>query len=167
MIIQPMTHLSTHHPLPPTHFHGTCELPHLGVIEVIGGDAVSFLHNQLTHDLALVPADTVRFCAFCNAKGRMQATFVANVHAPDTVWLVCRRDVLAAVCKRLSMFVLRAKARLRDASDEMSLWGLVGGPLPSAWKKQTLMGGTAMGLYPAAGHARALWVAPSPEPKAL
>jgi folate-binding protein YgfZ len=42
----------------------------------------------------------------------------------------------------------------------MSLWGLVGGPLPSAWKKQTLMGGTAMGLYPAAGHARALWVAP-------
>ena len=160
MIIQPMTHLSPHHPLPPAGFHGACELPHLGVIEVSGSDAVSFLHNQLTHDLALVPADAVRFCAFCNAKGRMQATFVANVHAPDTVWLVCRRDVLAAVCKRLSMFVLRAKARLRDASDEMSLWGLVGGPLPSAWKKQTLMGGTAMGLYPAAGHARALWVAP-------
>ena len=160
MIIQPMTHLSPNHPLPPTHFHGACELPHLGVIEVSGSDAVSFLQNQLTHDLALLPADGVRFSSFCNAKGRMQATFVLCVPSPDMVLLVCRRDVLAAVCKRLSMFVLRAKARLRDATEEFALWGLVGGPLPSAWKKQTLMGGTAMGLYPAAGHARALWVAP-------
>jgi folate-binding protein YgfZ len=93
----------------------------------------------------------------------MQATFVANVHAPDTVWLVCRRDVLAAVCKRLSMFVLRAKARLRDASEEFAVWGLVGGPLPPTWKKHGLLGGTAMGLYPAAGQARALWLAPAGE----
>jgi folate-binding protein YgfZ len=75
--------------------------------------------------------------------------------------MVCRRDVLAAVCKRLSMFVLRAKARLRDATREFALWGLVGGPLPPAWKKQSHLGGTAMGLYPAAGQARALWLAPA------
>ena len=163
MIIQPMTHLSPHHPLPPTHFHGACELPHLGVIEVSGSDAVSFLQNQLTHDLALLPADGVRFSSFCNAKGRMQATFVLCVPSPDMVLLVCRRDVLAAVCKRLSMFVLRAKARLRDASEEFAVWGLVGGPLPPTWKKHGLLGGTAMGLYPAAGQARALWLAPAGE----
>ena len=161
MIIQPMTDKSLSHPLPPTDFFGACELPHLGVIEVSGSDAVSFLHNQLTHDVALLPADGVRFCAFCNAKGRMQATFVLCVPSPDTVWLVCRRDVLAAVCKRLSMFVLRAKARLRDATDDFALWGLVGGELPATWKKHSHLGGTALGLYPAAGQARALWLAPA------
>ncbi len=151
--------MSSSPPPTPAHFHGACPLPHLGVIEVSGSDAVSFLHNQLTHDLALLGPDSVRFCSFCSAKGRMQATFVACVPAPDTVWLVCRRDVLAAVLKRLSMFVLRAKARLRDASEELALWGLVGTELPTAWKKRPLMGGTAMGLYPAAGQARALWLA--------
>ena len=156
-----MIDTSPHHTLPPANFHGACELPHLGVIEVSGSDAVSFLQNQLTHDLALLPADGVRFSSFCNAKGRMQATFVLCVPSPDMVLLVCRRDVLAAVCKRLSMFVLRAKARLRDATEEFALWGLVGGPLPSTWKKQSHLGGIALGLYPAAGQARALWLAPA------
>ncbi len=151
-------------PLPPQippNFHGACPLPHLGVIEVSGSDAVSFLHSQLTHDLALLESDGIRFCSFCNAKGRMQATFVACVAQPDLVWLVCRRDVLAAVLKRLGMFVLRAKARLRDASQDLALWGLVGEALPAPWKKQDVMGGTALGLYPAAGQARALWLAPA------
>jgi folate-binding protein YgfZ len=161
MIIQAMTDMSPTPPLPPANFHGACELPHLGVIEVSGSDAVSFLQNQLTHDLALIPADGVRFSSFCNAKGRMQATFVLCVSAPDTVLMVCRRDLLAAVCKRLSMFVLRAKARLRDATDDFALWGLVGGPLPPTWKKQSHVGGNAMGLYPAGGQARALWLAPA------
>ena len=163
MIIQPMTDTRPHNPLPPVNFQGACPLPHLGVIEVNGSDAVSFLQNQLTHDLALLPADGVRFSSFCNAKGRMQATFVLCVPSPDMVLMVCRRDVLAAVCKRLSMFVLRAKARLRDASEEFAVWGLVGGPLPPTWKKHGLLGGTAMGLYPAAGQARALWLAPAGE----
>ena len=161
MIIQAMTDMSPHLTLPPANFHGACELPHLGVIEVSGSDAISFLQNQLTHDLALLPADGVRFSSFCNAKGRMQATFVLCVPSPDTVLMVCRRDVLAAVCKRLSMFVLRAKARLRDATQEFALWGLVGGTLPSTWKKQNHLGGIAMGLYPAVGQARALWLAPA------
>ena len=163
MIIQPMSDTRPHNPLPPVNFQGACPLPHLGVIEVNGSDAVSFLQNQLTHDLALLPADGVRFSSFCNAKGRMQATFVLCVPSPDMVLMVCRRDVLAAVCKRLSMFVLRAKARLRDASEEFAVWGLVGGPLPPTWKKHGLLGGTAMGLYPAAGQARALWLAPAGE----
>lgn len=145
----------------PANFHGACQLVHLGVIEVSGSDAVSFLHSQLTHDLALLEADGIRFCSFCNAKGRMHATFMACVAQPSVVWLVCRRDLLAAVLKRLSLFVLRAKARLRDASDDLSIWGLVGEGLPAPWKKQDRMGGTAMGLYPAAGKARALWLAPA------
>ena len=125
--------MSPHHPLSTANFHGAGDWPHLGVIEVSGSDAISFLQNQLTHDLALLPADGVRFSSFCNAKGRMQATFVLCVPSPDLVLLVCRRDVLASVCKRLSMFVLRAKARLRDATEGFALWGRVGGPLPSTW----------------------------------
>jgi folate-binding Fe-S cluster repair protein YgfZ len=34
--------------------------------------------------------------------------------------LVCSRDILPATLKRLSMFVLRAKAKLSDASAEFA-----------------------------------------------
>ena len=87
-----MTDTSPHLTLPPANFHGACELPHLGVIEVSGSDAVSFLQNQLTHDLALLPADGVRFSSFCNAKGRMQASFIGFKTTPEDVWLVLRQD---------------------------------------------------------------------------
>ncbi len=109
-------------PLP----HGVSPLPHLGVIRVSGADAANFLHNQLTQDVLLLDAQHARLAAFCNAKGRMQASFVLYKRAADEVLLVCRRDLLAQTLKRLSMFVLRAKAKLSDATAEFTLLGLSG-----------------------------------------
>jgi folate-binding protein YgfZ len=39
--------------------------------------------------------------------------------------MVCRRDVLAPTLKRLSLFVLRAKVKLSDASANLTLHGLI------------------------------------------
>src|SRR3712207_5641742 len=111
MIIQGMPH-----PL-----NGVAPLHHLGVIRAQGEDAARFLHGQLTQDFALLRPGTARLAAFCNAKGRMQASFVAFQRAADDILLVCSRDLLPATLKRLSMFVLRAKARLSDATAEFSL----------------------------------------------
>jgi len=146
---------------------GLALLTPLGVIRVEGADAASFLHGQLTHDFALLGMSEARLAAFCTAKGRMQASFIAFKRAPEEVLLVCQRDLLPAVLKRLSMFVMRAKARLCDATDDYRICGLAGSSatpfgdaLGKVWSRQDHGGATVVQLYPAAGVARALWLAP-------
>ncbi|WPB59241.1 folate-binding protein [Xylophilus sp. GOD-11R] len=147
---------------------GVVRLTHLGVIRVAGDDAVSFLQGQLTNDFALLKPDTARLAAFLTAKGRMQASFVGLIRVPGEVLLVCSRDILEPVRKRLSMFVLRAKAKLTDASDEIALYGLAGDTVAQlagrelpAWARQDVGEAQIVGLPPAAGQARALWLAPA------
>src|SRR6478752_5714525 len=106
------------------HLNGVAPLPHLGVIRAQGADATSFLQGQLTNDFALVGANEARLAAFCTAKGRMQASFIGFKRGPEEILLVCSRDLLPPTLKRLSMFVLRAKAKLSDASAEFALYGI-------------------------------------------
>lgn len=143
---------------------GIAPISHLGVIRVQGDDAASFLHGQLTNDFALLDQQHARLAAFCSAKGRMQASFIGFKRAHDDILLICSRDLLAQTLKRLSMFVLRAKAKLTDASDQFQLYGLVGEAVPAGdqapWSLQAEGEARIVRLYPAAGQARALWVAP-------
>lgn len=143
---------------------GVAPLPDLGVIRVSGADAASFLHGQLTQDFLLLPDGQARLAGYCSAKGRLLASFVGLRLSADELWLVCPRPVLAATLKRLSMFVLRAKAKLVDASAELTVLGLAGDaalPVAAAWSARPLAGGHAISLYPALGVARALWVGPA------
>jgi folate-binding protein YgfZ len=161
--------------------NGICALPHLGVIQAQGEDAANFLHNQLTNDVLLLPVGQARLAAFCNAKGRMQASFVVIKTAPDTVLLVLPQDLLPQTLKRLTMFVLRAKVKLSDASGQWQLHGLMGETARAAlgdaasWQEVDWAGGHAVALYPAvageARQARAFWLGafeqPAPEAPAL
>jgi len=150
---------------------GTTPLPHLGVIAVAGEDAASFLQGQLTQDFALLGQAEARLAAYCTAKGRMLASFVGLKRPDGEILLVCSQDLLAATLKRLSMFVLRAKAKLRDASGEFTLLGLAGpavaevaGAAAAPWHKQEAGTASVVHLYPADGVPRALWLAPSGTP---
>ena len=145
--------------------HGIARLNHLGVIQVDGEDAAKFLHGQLTHDFALLGLSEARLAAFCSAKGRIQASFIGFKRSHDQILLICSRDLLPATLKRLSMFVLRAKARLSDASEAFALWGLAGSAVPAAlpvaaWSQGREGDASVVRLYPADGTPRALWVAP-------
>ena len=150
---------------------GGCALPHLGVIQAQGEDAAQFLHNQLTQDVLLLPVGQARLAAFCNAKGRMQASFVLLKAAPDTVLLVLQADLLAQTLKRLSMFVLRAKVRLSDASALWQLQGLAGAAARTVlgeaapWQAKPQGEAWAIALPPAGVNEqrlpRALWLAPA------
>jgi folate-binding protein YgfZ len=151
--------------------NGIAPLSHLGVIRVEGEDAAKFLHGQLTQDFALLGMDEARLAAFLSAKGRMQASFIGFKRSATEVLLVCSRDLLPAVLKRLSMFVLRAKARLTDATADYSLYGVAGdainavaGGAHAAWHKADAGRASVVHLYPADGQPRALWVAPTSEP---
>lgn len=157
-------------------FHGIAPISQLGVIRVQGEDAASFLHNQLTQDFALLDLQHARLAAFLSAKGRMQASFIGFKRSATEVLLVCSQDLLATTLKRLSMFVMRAKAKLSDATAEFALYGLIGDAVAAAsgqgqaapWDKQDLGDAHLVHLYPAAGQPRALWIAPqgTPAPQA-
>lgn len=152
--------------------NGVAPLTHLGLIRVQGDDAAKFLHNQLTHDFVLLEPQQARLAGYCSAKGRLLASFIGFKRDATDILLVCPRDVLPAVLKRLSMFVLRAKARLSDTSDAFTVYGLAGAAAQSAfeeraagadaaWSKHDFDDACLIKLYPADGVARALWVAPS------
>jgi folate-binding protein YgfZ len=151
--------------------NGISPLPHLGVIQAQGEDAANFLHNQLSNDVLLLPVGQSRLAAFCSAKGRMQASFVLVKTAPDTVLLVLSLDLLAQTLKRLSMFVLRAKVKMSDATGQWQLRGLLGDSARAVvgdaapWQTTAQDGAHAAALYPAvlseSPIPRALWIAPA------
>lgn len=146
---------------------GVVALTHLGVIRATGADASTFLQGQLTQDVVTLGLDEARLAAFCSAKGRMQASFLVFKRSADEILLVCSLDILAATLKRLSMFVMRAKAKLTDATAEFTLYGLAGSATESVanqaikpWAKTDIDAQNIIFLPPAAGVARAVWCAP-------
>ncbi len=156
---------------------GVLKLEHLGIIRVTGADAVSFLQGQLTNDVALLGMNESRLAAFCSAKGRMQASFTVYKRAaideaqttPD-IYMVCSRDILAPTLKRLSMFVMRAKAKLTDVTDEYNIYGLTGSNINLIATQSINTPATAIfnasiviALRPALGQARALCIMPAGE----
>lgn len=142
----------------------------LGVIRAEGPDAASFLHGQLTQDFSLLGNADARLAALCTAKGRVIASFIGIKPQPELILLVCSRDILAATLKRLSMYVLRAKVKLTDASEQYAVYGLAGTALPANGLDASALPGkraavgddvSVVSLYPADGVPRALWIAPA------
>ena len=165
--------------LPPPALQGVAPVPHLGVIRVEGADAALFLQGQLTQDFLQLKDNEARLAAFCSAKGRMQASFVAfkylrpleNGDVASDILLICSRDILEATRKRLSMFVMRAKVKLVDASGDYAIYGLAGDTINSianylcrTWEKCQFDAISLVGLPPAGEFARALWLAPAGTP---
>ena len=155
---------------------GVCPLTDWGVIEATGPEAAAFLHNQLSNDVLLLPVGQARLAAWCSAKGRMQASMVVLKTSAQSLVLVVSKDLLNQTLKRLSMFVMRSKVKLSDASGQWQLHGLLGqaaqapglepGKPWQAWSLDT--GAFGIELYPAVmGQIRvprALLLSPADQP---
>lgn len=100
-------------------------LPELGVVCVSGSDAVPFLQSQLTNDVSRLTPDRVQLSGYCTPKGRLLATF-HQWRTEDGVFMRMPREIIGSVVKRLSMFVLRAKAKITDVSDVWVTHALLG-----------------------------------------
>jgi tRNA-modifying protein YgfZ len=100
-------------------------LSELGAIRVDGADATTFLQSQLTNDVAHLGTEALRLNGYCTPKGRLLATF-HQWRDGDAFVLQLPRELVAPVAKRLSMFVLRAKARLTDISEQQATYALLG-----------------------------------------
>ena len=113
-------------------------LDQFGVIDAIGLDSLEFLHNQLTNDVTHLAPDVSALGGYCSPKGRLIASFLywlqsakpGDVAPGDAapaipgVRLLISADIREAIQKRLSMFVMRSKVKLSDATPALGIIGL-------------------------------------------
>lgn len=102
-----------------------CDLSHFGVLRVGGEDAESFLQNLLSNDIREVTPNRAQLSSFNTAKGRMLASFVVWREGNEYL-LQLPRALAEPIRKKLSMYVLRSKVKITDASDERVCLGVAG-----------------------------------------
>lgn len=127
-----------------------CDLSQFGVLKVSGEDAQNFLQNLLSSDVKAVTPARAQLSSFNTAKGRMLATFLVWQSGAD-YFLQLPRSLAAAMQKKLSMYVLRSKVKITDASDEWVCLG-VAGKDANTLAKETFAGvpEEALGIAPSA-----------------
>ena len=101
------------------------ELSDNALIAVAGDDAVQFLHGQFTNDVQALAEGEAQWNGWCSAKGRLLATFLL-VRRADEFLILLPAEIAAAFAKRLGMFVLRSKVKIRDLSPLYARVGIAG-----------------------------------------
>ncbi len=123
---------------------------------MFGPEARKFLNSQSTNDVLALADDAVQLDGYCTPKGRLLASFIEWPSAQG-IYLATARALAAPITKRLSMYVFRAKLKIRDESDGWYALGLQGAGLaaaidqlgmsmPEVWKLTQKGLWTALGL---------------------
>ena len=102
-----------------------CDLSQFGIIRVVGEESQKFLQSLLSNDINAVNSTSSQLSSFNSAKGRMLATFLIWQQGGNYL-LQLPRSLTAAMHKKLAMYVLRAKVKVSDASDELACMGIAG-----------------------------------------
>ncbi|MCG3188342.1 MAG: tRNA-modifying protein YgfZ [Burkholderiaceae bacterium] len=125
---------------------GSVRLTDWALLRAHGADAATFLQGQLTQDVSGMSADEMRLGGYCSPKGRLLASFVIWRMGSGEFGLVCSADVAAAVRKRLSMYILRARCRIDEANSQWAVFGVAGRAVagddaPAPWRARQRDGG--------------------------
>ncbi len=102
-----------------------CDLGQFGTLRASGEDAQTFLQNMLSNDIREVDAGRAQLSSLNTPKGRMVASMLIWRSGGDYL-LQLPRVLCEPMRKKLSMYVLRAKVKISDASDEIVTLGLSG-----------------------------------------
>lgn len=101
------------------------DLSHFGLIRINGEDMRTYLQGQVTNDVNRVTATTAQPNSYCSPKGRMLGSFWLFERDGD-LFIQLPKEQLASTLKRLSMYVLRSKVTLSDATDSLFRAGIAG-----------------------------------------
>ena len=117
-----------------------CDLSQFGTLRVSGEEAQTFLQNLLSNDIADLGksgANSTRaqFSSLNSPKGRVLATLLIWREAHDYL-LQLPRILCEPIRKKLNMYVLRAKVKISDASDEIISLGLSGATAQEILREQ-------------------------------
>lgn len=102
-----------------------CDLSQFGTLRTAGEDAQSFLQNLLSSDIREIGTTHAQLSSLNSPKGRMLATMLIW-SSNDGYLLQLPRALCEPLRKKLSMYVLRAKVKISDASDGIISLGLSG-----------------------------------------
>lgn len=102
-----------------------CDLHQFGILRVAGEEAQSFLQNLLSNDIREVNSTRAQLSSLNSAKGRMLASFLIWRDGEDYL-LQLPHSLIEMMRKKLGMYVLRAKVKVTDASDEFVALGIAG-----------------------------------------
>ncbi|MEN6586692.1 MAG: folate-binding protein [Sulfuricella sp.] len=101
------------------------DLSHFSVIQFSGEDSEAFLQGQLSCDVRQALQNHAQFGSYCTPKGRMLATFLLR-RDTDGFQMQLPASLREAIQKRLSMYVLRSKVKVSDASAATVRLGIAG-----------------------------------------
>lgn len=89
-------------------------LDEMTVLHIRGAEARMFMQSQLTNAVETLTTETAVLAGFCQAKGRLQANMIvwSDPDNEQNLYLFLHQSIAETVRKRLSMFLLRAKAEL-------------------------------------------------------
>lgn len=92
-----------------------CALSDWAVLHITGSEAASFLQSQCTNSVTPLANDQAVMAGFCQAQGRLQASFVIWNDPQDSEqrYALLHRSIADKVSKRLTMFLLRTKAKIQ------------------------------------------------------
>ena len=105
--------------------HIICDLSHLGLLQIEGGDAVTFLQGQVTNDVKMLDGNISHYTGYCSPKGRLLAVFLAFNHY-NHLHLQFTRELVAPIMKRLKMYVMRSKVDITNTTTSIIKIGLSG-----------------------------------------
>ncbi|MEH6577530.1 MAG: folate-binding protein [Amphritea sp.] len=100
-------------------------LTHLGIFDVIGPDALSFLQGQLSCDLNDVAAGQSRLGSHCNIKGSM-VSLSRLIAVEDGFWLRTTLSTLAQGQANLKKYMMFSKSESQDISAQIVGLGIQG-----------------------------------------
>jgi folate-binding protein YgfZ len=97
-------------------------LPHLGVLRFTGTDSLSFLQGQVSNDTRRLAEGHGVLAAYSSPQGRVLALLHLLPHSSGIV-AILPRDLVLPTLEALRKFVLRAKVKIEDASEVLSVSG--------------------------------------------
>ena len=145
-----------------------CPQTGFGLIEIRGSDAAGFLHGQLSSDVQSLEPGRAQYSSYNSPKGRMLANLIVlrppAALGEDRFLLLLSGDLVETIRRRLSMFVLRAKVTLRDATGDYAICGLAGPGLREAARAAF---GVVPGVFEALALARGAMLVAVPDGRLL
>jgi folate-binding protein YgfZ len=100
-------------------------LAHLGVLRFTGPDSIGFLQGQVSNDTRRLTEGGPLLAAYSSPQGRVLAVMHLLPHSSG-VAAILPRELVTPTLERLRKFVLRAKVKIEDASEVLSVSGHYG-----------------------------------------
>jgi len=107
------------------------DVSHLAVLDFSGDDSQSFLQGQVTCDVNSLAIGSSTYGGYCSANGRLLTDFLLW-RRPTGYRMVLAGSIAGYARKRLLQYVLRAKVKIADPSDELVLLGAAGNAASAA-----------------------------------